>query len=109
MTGTSPGRAHTFQPQGLYRITGFRAIFVILPNYPVVFFFCADIPPSPPLHEAVISAAVEVLYKQTTQLFPGNDDTVPHQVKIAIDPDAEIIYWFSPQPSTGYVSLRLGQ
>ncbi|CAE7263995.1 unnamed protein product [Symbiodinium natans] len=54
---------------------------------------------------AVISAAVEVLYKQTTQLFPGNDDTVPHQVKIAIDPDAEIIYWFSPQPSTGYVSL----
>ncbi|CAE7415195.1 hypothetical protein AK812_SmicGene2899 [Symbiodinium microadriaticum] len=54
---------------------------------------------------AVIEAAVEVLYHQSTQLFPGNDDTVPNQVKLAIDPEAEIVYWFSPQPSTGYVSL----
>ena len=38
--------------------------------------------------EAVIEAAVELLYKQSTQLFPGNDDTVPNQVKLAIDPEA---------------------
>ena len=57
--------------------------------------------------QAVIEAAVEVLYHQSTQLFPGNDDTVPNQVKLAIDPEAEIVYWFSPQPSTGYVSLPL--
>ncbi|CAE7662890.1 unnamed protein product [Symbiodinium pilosum] len=54
---------------------------------------------------AVIEAAVELLYKQSTQLFPGNDDTVPNQVKLAIDPEAEIVYWLAPQPSTGYVSL----
>ena len=36
----------------------------------------------------MISAAVQVLYHQSTQLFPGNDDTVPNLVKLAIDPEA---------------------
>lgn len=55
--------------------------------------------------QAVIAAATEVLYTQTTQLFPGPDDTVPQQMKLAIDPEAEIIYWLAPQPSSGYISL----
>ena len=55
--------------------------------------------------QAVIAAATEVLYTQSTQLFPGPDDTVTHQVKLAIDQDAEIVYWLVPQPATGYISL----
>ena len=62
------------------------------------------------LTEAVLEAATEVLYTQSTQLFPGPDDTVPMQMKLAIDAEAEIIYWLAPQPATGYVSLLcLGQ
>ena len=55
--------------------------------------------------QAVIAAATEVLYTQSTQLFPGPDDTVTHQVKLAIDQEAEIVYWLVPQPATGYISL----
>ena len=53
----------------------------------------------------MIAAATEVLYTQSTQLFPGPDDTVTHQVKLAIDQEAEIVYWLVPQPATGYISL----
>ena len=28
-----------------------------------------------------------------------------HQVKLAIDQEAEIVYWLVPQPATGYISL----
>ena len=55
--------------------------------------------------KAVIKAATEVLYTQATQLFPGPDDTVTHQVKMAVDQEAEIIYWLAPQSASGYISL----
>lgn len=55
--------------------------------------------------QAVIKAATEVLYTQATQLFPGPDDTVTHQVKMAVDQEAEIIYWLAPQSASGYISL----
>lgn len=55
--------------------------------------------------QAVIKAATEVLYTQATQLLPGPDDTVTHQVKMAVDQEAEIIYWLAPQSASGYISL----
>lgn len=38
--------------------------------------------------EALIAADTQVLYTQSQQLFPGADDTVPMQMKIAIDQEA---------------------
>ena len=55
--------------------------------------------------QALIAADTQVLYTQTQQLFPGPDDTVTFQMKIAIDQEAEIIYWLVPQPANGVVSL----
>ncbi|CAJ1386166.1 unnamed protein product [Effrenium voratum] len=54
---------------------------------------------------AIIASATEVLYHQVNHLFPGADDTVPENMKLAIDQEAEIVYWLTPQPSTGYISL----
>lgn len=55
--------------------------------------------------QAAIKAATEVLYSQSTQMFPGPDDTVSQQMKLAVDSEAEIVYWLAPQTASGYVSL----